>query len=104
MANQDFTTKFLATLGELAVIAALFPYQITVNRKEKSFSARSFLLHMRSEKKEDELGRVSRDLTFRMPGFVVHEAAKKLEKTVSVKKPKKKLILRRRAKNSKSED
>lgn len=98
--NRAFSTKILATIGELCVIASLFPYQITLNRKEKSFSIRSFLVHFRSEKKEDEAGKTSRELTFRMPGFAFREAAEKVEKKFFEKTPKKKLVLRRKSKKN----
>ena len=98
--NTDLSTKILATIGELAVIASLFPYQITVNRKEKSVSMRSILVHIKSEKKEDETGKASRSVTFRMPGFAFREAVKAIEKKLPKKEPKKKLILRRKLKKT----
>jgi len=98
--KTEFSTKILATIGELAVIASLFPYQITVNRKEKSFSVRSFLLHIRSEKKEDEAGKTSRNVTFRMPGFAFREAIRKVEKKLPKKTSKKKWVLRRKPKQN----
>ena len=98
--NSDFSTKLLATIGELAVIASLFPYQITVNRKEKSFSARSLLLHIKSEKKEDETGKSSRNVTFSMPGFAFREALEKVEKKLPKREAKKKFVLRRKGKTA----
>ena len=93
------STKILATIGELAVIASLFPYQITVNRKEKSIGVRSLLVSVRSEKQTDDEGKSSRVVKFNMPGFAFREAAKAIEGKFSQKKTKKKLVLRKKVKN-----
>ena len=98
--KNDLSTKLLATIGELAVIASLFPYQITINRKEKSFSARSLLLRFKSERTEDETGKTSRNITFRMPGFAFGEALAKVEQKLPKKEIKTKLVLRRKGKPS----
>ncbi len=98
--KTELSTKILATIGELAVIASLFPYQITVNRKEKSMSARSLLLYVKSEKKEDETGKISRNVTFNMPGFAFRDAAKAIESRISQKTSEKKFVLRRKRKKA----
>lgn len=100
MNERDLTTKLLATVGELAVIAALFPYQITVNRKERSFSMRSLLLHIKSERRENESGNPSRSVTFSMPGFAFQEAVRAIENKIPQKTTKKKLVLRRKVKKT----
>lgn len=106
MENNSLSTKILATVGELCVIASLFPYQITVNRKEKSFGMRSILLNVKSEKTVNEEGKSSRSWQFNMPGFAFREAMSELEKKLPKKEKKKKLVLREKYKRSqnKSED
>ena len=100
MANKnDLSLKILASIGELAVIASLFPYQISVNRKAKSFGARSLLFSVKSEVKTDEEGNTTREWRVNVPGFAFREALDSIEKKIP-KNTRKKLVLRRKKKQN----
>ena len=105
MKNEDrITTRMLLSLGKLSLCVLLFPYQIAINRKEKSFSTRSILVSMRLKRKTDESGKPSTQVTFNTPGFLFGEAKESLKKRFP-KKEKKKLVLRRKlTKKAKAEE
>lgn len=89
--EKNMTTRALATIGKLTVFAVLFPYQITVNRKEGSFGVRSIGVGVKFKRKMNEKGVRSTDVTLSLPGFAVGEAKKKLDERLQHKKKKKHL-------------
>lgn len=96
--ETKLSTRVLTAIGELATLAVLFPYQITVNRKEHSLGIRSLLVSVKSERKENEEGKKSTDLTLNIPGFVFGSAKKTAEKAVNTSAAKKKLAFFRKKK------
>lgn len=98
--ETKLSTRVLAAIGELATIAALFPYQITVNRKEKSFGIRSFLISVKSERKENEEGKKSTVFTLNMPGFAFDDAKKSLAKRFPKPEKKKRRLIPKKKEES----
>lgn len=95
MKNETkFSTALIASLGKVAACVLLFPYQITINRKEGKLGVRSLLLGMRVERKKRESGKKSTEVTFHVPGFSISEIKAAFQKRKSPKK-KQKLVLRR---------
>ena len=86
------TTRVLAAIGKLAIGASLFPYQITVNRKEHAFGMRSILLSVKAQRKENDEGKKSTSLTLNIPGFVFGDAKKTVEKHVPKGEKKKRTL------------
>lgn len=95
MKNETkLSAAILTSLGKLALAALLFPYQVTVNRKEGRMGVRSLLLGMRVERKKRESGKKSAEVTFHVPGFSISEIKAAFQKRKSPQK-KQKLVLRR---------
>ncbi|MBQ7364879.1 MAG: hypothetical protein IJW46_04710 [Clostridia bacterium] len=99
--EKALSTRVLTAVGKVAVFAALFPYQVTLNRKEGSFSVRSVLLGFRVQRKVDGEGNRSADATFSCPGFAFREAKKSILKHMPQKEEKKKKFLKRKNKAKK---
>ncbi len=101
MENKEFSAKVLATVGKVALAVAFFPYQITINRKEKSFGVRSIALAFRLKKNVKDDGSHSADVTLSCPGFMVGEAKEKIKKYMPHKEDRKPLRKKKSLKRKK---
>jgi len=108
--KKSFSTRALTAVGKVALFAAMFPYQVTLNRKEGTMGVRSFLFAVSLRKKTNEEGKKSLETTLNCPGFAFREAKKSFSKRKAEKEKKKekkkhkKLLLKHRHVSEEDDD
>lgn len=89
--DVSFGVKVTFTLIKILLFILFFPYQIVINLKEGHYRIRSIALCLTSQRKVDEEGKKSRELSFRMPGIDVDALLEKRRKRKKAEKIAKKI-------------
>ncbi len=100
--ERSFGGKVAATAAKVAVAALLFPYQVTLDRKEGKYSLRSIALQIKADRIVKEDGSKHHEFSFSVPGCSVDGIKDKVMQKIK-KYRKKTVILKKEAEEGSEE-